>query len=167
MVVGMARKPRDQQRTDAQRTPATGSGKLDATGHAASSPPRKRAARERTASPGQIQERLLSDRAAAIAELTRLGAALEREESVGPGDSPFEEGDVAQASEQRDMAFMQRERLAQRINRLTRALEHLAAGTYGVCEECGANIDPARLAAMPEVTRCRDCQERSESERAA
>ena len=167
MVVGMARQPRDQQRTDAKRVPPAGSGKLDATGPAPSPPPRKRAKRARTASPDQVQERLLSERAAAMAELSRLGAALEREESVGPGDSPFEEGDVAQASEQRDMAFMQRERLARRINRLTRALEHLAAGTYGVCEECSADIDPARLAAMPEVTRCRDCQERRERERAA
>ncbi len=167
MVPGMARKPRDQQRTDAQRVPAAGSGKLDATRPAASPPPRKRAAPVRRASTRRVHEQLLSERAAAIAELARLGAAFERDDSVGPGESAFEEGDVAQASEQRDMAFLQRERLAQRINRLTRALERLAAGTYGVCEECGTDIDPARLAAMPEVSRCRDCQERRERERAA
>jgi len=115
----------------------------------------------------KIRERLLSERAAAIAELGRLGVTLERDESVGPGESPFEEGDVAQASERRDMTFMQRERLAGRINRLTGALERLAAGTYGVCEECGRAIERARLAALPEVAVCRECQERRERGQAA
>jgi RNA polymerase-binding transcription factor DksA len=164
----MARKPRDQQRADAERIPPAGSGKLDATRPAATPPPapRKRRGRARP-SPRQIRERLLGERAAATAELAQLGVALERDESVGPGESPFEEGDVAQASERRDMAFMQRERLAGRIDRLTRALERLASGTYGVCEECGRAIDPARLAALPEVAVCRECQERRERGQAA
>ena len=37
------------------------------------------------------------------------------------------------------------------------ALERLAQGNYGVCDRCGADIAPARLAAMPEATRCIDC----------
>ena len=115
----------------------------------------------------KIRERLLNERAAAIAKLARLGVGLERDESAGPGESPVEEGDVAQASERRDMAFRQRERLAGRINRLTGALERVAAGTYGVCEECGRPIGAARLAALPEVAVCRECQEQRERGRAA
>ena len=37
------------------------------------------------------------------------------------------------------------------------ALERLDAGTYGVCERCGADISPARLEARPVVRTCIDC----------
>jgi len=52
-----------------------------------------------------------------------------------------------------------RGRLAERISRLTAALERVDDGTYGVCERCGEEIQPARLAAIPEAELCRDCQE--------
>lgn len=161
----MAKKPRDQQRTDARRIARTGTGKLDRTRRAAT-PPRRRP-RHPTPSPEQTRERLRREREAAIAELARLGVTLEHDEVVGPGESPFEEGDVAQASERRDMSFIQRERLAARVNRLTRALARVDGGAYGLCEECGRAIDPARLAALPEVELCRECQERRERGRAA
>lgn len=163
----MARKPRDQQRADAGRIASTGSGKLDATPQPATPSPRRRSRPAPASSPERTRQRLLRDREAAMVELARLGVGLEREDRVGPGESPFEEGDVAQASEQRDMSFLQRERIAERINRLTRALERLADGTYGACEECGGQIEPARLAALPEVALCHDCQERRERGRAA
>jgi RNA polymerase-binding transcription factor len=116
----------------------------------------------------QTRERLLAERRAAVVELARLSRAAEHATPGGTGESPFEESDVAQASEQLDMSLKHRERVAERINRLTRALERLAHGEYGVCEECGHDIEPARLAAMPEVAVCRECQERRErGERAA
>lgn len=31
-------------------------------------------------------------------------------------------------------------------------------GTYGFCEDCGQKIDPERLEALPEATRCINCQ---------
>jgi RNA polymerase-binding transcription factor DksA len=65
------------------------------------------------------------------------------------------------------MGSAQRERLAERINRLTRALDRLRDGDYDVCEICGQPIGAERLAAIPEVTTCRDCQERLEREAAA
>jgi len=65
------------------------------------------------------------------------------------------------------MGFIQHERLAERVNRLTRALARVADGTYGRSEECGRAIDPARLAALPEVDLCRECQERRERGRVA
>lgn len=38
--------------------------------------------------------------------------------------------------------------------RITRALEKLADGTYGVCDECGQRIPDGRLRAAPESTLC-------------
>ena len=37
------------------------------------------------------------------------------------------------------------------------ALERVNEGTYGVCERCGNQIDPARLEAKPAVRTCINC----------
>ena len=37
------------------------------------------------------------------------------------------------------------------------ALGRIDAGHYGQCLSCGADIAPARLAAIPEATLCTDC----------
>lgn len=39
------------------------------------------------------------------------------------------------------------------------ALERVAGGKYGVCECCGEDISPARLAAIPWARYCVQCQE--------
>ncbi len=41
------------------------------------------------------------------------------------------------------------------------ALARLAAGTYGVCIDCGRRIPSGRLAARPTATRCVDCAQRA------
>jgi DnaK suppressor protein len=41
--------------------------------------------------------------------------------------------------------------------RVTRALEKLAEGSYGICDRCGEPIAPARLEASPDSVRCIDC----------
>ncbi len=37
------------------------------------------------------------------------------------------------------------------------ALERIAAGEYGLCVQCGADIAPGRLEARPEAALCIDC----------
>jgi len=46
------------------------------------------------------------------------------------------------------------------------ALARIADGTYGKCEECGGDIDKARLEAYPTATRCVECERRREIARA-
>jgi DnaK suppressor protein len=41
--------------------------------------------------------------------------------------------------------------------RIARALEKLAQGSYGTCDRCGAAITVARLRAAPESVLCIDC----------
>lgn len=38
------------------------------------------------------------------------------------------------------------------------ALKRIAAGTYGICVECGAPIAPQRLEAVPTALRCVSCK---------
>ncbi|MEZ5566974.1 MAG: TraR/DksA C4-type zinc finger protein [Halioglobus sp.] len=43
------------------------------------------------------------------------------------------------------------------IREIQTALARIEAGTYGECEACGEAIGDARLAAIPEATRCLNC----------
>lgn len=42
------------------------------------------------------------------------------------------------------------------------ALERMAAGSYGTCHRCGADIGPERLEALPHAIVCVKCAERQE-----
>jgi DnaK suppressor protein len=45
----------------------------------------------------------------------------------------------------------------QEIHQIEQALKRIAEGTYGVCAQCGADIDPKRLKALPNATTCISC----------
>lgn len=114
-----------------------------------------------------IRQRLEQERDRAIRRLRELGISPHLDDDAAPHagtDTVRDEGDVAQASERQDVGFMTRERAAERVNQLSAALRRLHEGNYGRCERCGEPIEPARLAAIPEATTCRDCQEALERE---
>lgn len=46
---------------------------------------------------------------------------------------------------------------AQSIRDITAALERIADGSYGICQDCGEDVGPARLEIVPEATRCVGC----------
>ena len=43
------------------------------------------------------------------------------------------------------------------IQQIGEALKRIADGTYGICSECGADVDPKRLKALPTATKCISC----------
>src|SRR5262245_39443047 len=43
------------------------------------------------------------------------------------------------------------------IRQIDGALKRIAEGTYGICSQCGGDIDPKRLKAMPTATKCISC----------
>lgn len=45
------------------------------------------------------------------------------------------------------------------------ALARIAQGVYGVCIDCGEDIEPARLRAYATAKRCHQCQARHENQR--
>ena len=51
---------------------------------------------------------------------------------------------------------------AETLHRINEALERLEEGTYGRCFECGDEIEPRRLRALPFAVRCKDCEEARE-----
>lgn len=47
------------------------------------------------------------------------------------------------------------------LGKVDRALERVAAGTYGICESCGNSIPVERLDVLPYSTLCVECASRS------
>jgi DnaK suppressor protein len=69
--------------------------------------------------------------------------------------------DATEAFEQaKDLAL--RQNLERLLEQVEDALAHFVEGTYGLCEQCGEAIDPARLKALPYATLCVRCQQHHE-----
>ncbi len=112
-----------------------------------------------------IRKRLEQDLRVVIGRLRQVGGAAALQDLLGAGGEHWayaDEVDEIQANERREIGFATRELLVERVNRIAAALERLDAGEYGLCVECGENIAPARLQALPEVTTCVRCQDRLE-----
>lgn len=78
-------------------------------------------------------------------------------ENLGYGNHMAD--DATEAYEQaKDLAL--RQNAEQVLAQVTDALGRFDEGTYGICEQCGTEIDPARLKALPYVTLCLRCQQR-------
>lgn len=52
------------------------------------------------------------------------------------------------------------------VRDIAAARRRIAAGTYGICTDCGAEIGYARLRAYPTAKRCIGCQQEHERKRA-
>jgi DnaK suppressor protein len=82
---------------------------------------------------------------------------------------PFDigdEGDRADTERTHEVSVLLSERHKEKLLAIEEALERIREGTYGVCEECGDEIGPGRLKAMPLTTLCVSCQSRLEKEQA-
>ena len=71
-----------------------------------------------------------------------------------------EETSVSDIQEDIELALIQMK--AETLTRVNEALERLNAGSYGRCNECGDEISPQRLRALPFAVRCKDCEEARE-----
>jgi DnaK suppressor protein len=56
---------------------------------------------------------------------------------------------------------------AKTLEQVRAALQRIEDGTYGKCMDCGRQIEPARLEAVPWTPYCRADQEKHDSEAAA
>lgn len=79
---------------------------------------------------------------------------LNTERSVMSDDISSE----AQVSEQLEVTSAIANHSTQRILEVEQALERMANGTYGACEECEQDIPLARLEVLPYTTHCMKCQ---------
>ncbi|MFA5308564.1 MAG: TraR/DksA family transcriptional regulator [Dehalococcoidales bacterium] len=50
-------------------------------------------------------------------------------------------------------------RIRQELSQVEYALDKIEKGTYGLCDNCGKPIPPARLEALPQANLCLNCKE--------
>lgn len=161
----MAKSPQQQRHTDRVRA-GRGSGKLDRDAARGRDVAPRDTGDANTPSTDELRDRLTRSRDGVIEQLRRLGISPERDDNAprAGADTVLDEGDEAQASERQDLAYAARQRLVERVDRLTAALDRLHAGSYGRCSVCGEPIEPGRLAALPEAETCLRCQAQREEE---
>ncbi len=73
--------------------------------------------------------------------------------------------DRASLESDRNFELRIRDRERKLINKIREAMERIDVGEFGICEDCGEDIGPARLKARPVTTLCIECkteQERQE-----
>ena len=109
-----------------------------------------------------FKEQLLAQRASLLAQLSTLrGGAVGRAEASAEHFARAEDSE-AQVNSARDLEFALDERESAELRQVNAALERIAAGTYGLCLDCGLEIPAARLHAAPEALRCIGCQAKTE-----
>ncbi|MCL2848603.1 MAG: TraR/DksA family transcriptional regulator [Micrococcales bacterium] len=99
--------------------------------------------------------RLTAELHSADADLTELL----RHSGDGAGDDQADSGSSAVEREQ-ELTLVNNTR--DLLEQSERALERIAAGTYGVCDACASAIGKARLQAFPRALACVECKQREE-----
>ena len=108
------------------------------------------------------RQNLLAQRAALLAQIeaqrggVRSRADVAQEHFDRPEDSP------AQVASARDLEFAINEHETAELDQIDQALKRLDQGVYGICLDCGMEVAPERLQALPQAARCMPCQEKSE-----
>jgi len=108
-------------------------------------------------------KRMLEDRRREILNEVQSKIKDVRTEGTGNltgGVVDAEETSVMDMQEDIELALVQMK--AETLARINEALERLDSGTYGRCNECGDEISPQRLRALPFAIRCKDCEEARE-----
>jgi DnaK suppressor protein len=79
-------------------------------------------------------------------------------------DGPKDVGDLSITGMSKESLLEESSRKHNLLSLIESALHRLAAGTFGVCLDCGHQIGGPRLAALPWTRYCLRCQERTETE---
>ena len=85
------------------------------------------------------------------------------ENESGKMSNVFDQGESSEAGIQEDIEFALIQMKSETLNKINEALNRLEEGAYGNCFECGEEIAPQRLRALPFAVRCRECEEARET----
>jgi len=84
------------------------------------------------------------------------------ESASGKLNEVFDQGESSEADIQEEIEFALIQMKAETLIKITEALSRLEEGAYGYCFDCGDEISPKRLRALPFAVRCKDCEEARE-----
>ncbi len=89
-------------------------------------------------------------------------ADLVKSEMASQDGQAIEYVDRASATADQDMKLRIRSREDRLVKKVRLALERIATGSYGLCEQCEEPISVKRLHARPVTTKCIECKELEE-----
>jgi DnaK suppressor protein len=115
----------------------------------------------------QFRELLVDKRRAVVEALEylhkeNLGSLEEETGELVSGSADQHMADTATETVDREIDYTLEEHDGRLLQAIDEALARIEAGTYGVCVNCGAQIPPGRLEAMPWATLCIDCKRKEE-----
>jgi DnaK suppressor protein len=103
----------------------------------------------------ETQKAELQRRRRVILETSRRADAEIEALRAAERDPEFEEG--AQSEHEQFTLSRLTETQRHEILQIDAALARIEAGEYGVCRDCGGEIDPRRLQALPYAVLCTEC----------
>jgi DnaK suppressor protein len=106
----------------------------------------------------RMREALTEQRAQLRREIADQGADPDSDEVSFVDDAGF--SDRSHSTQERSRLLSVVETLRSNLAEVERARARITAGTYGTCERCGKQMDPARLEARPWALLCMDCKQK-------
>jgi DnaK suppressor protein len=100
----------------------------------------------------------LLDEAAALAGRERLFGEAQRSTSGGSDGTGSNDADVATELFEQELAAFLSRNVQAHLEDVNDALARIDEGTFGQCADCGEEINPDRLGALPWARRCIACQ---------
>lgn len=106
----------------------------------------------------RLKHRLTERRDALWAKLQEERARQSAETVTDIGGEVRDPGDESVAAERTDLGNAMLGRDVGEFREVEGALARINEGVYGICVECGTEIEEARLEAYPSAKRCSRCQ---------
>lgn len=112
-----------------------------------------------------IKANLETERAELVAQLEQIEqTGLAGPQAEGHGEGGFDEdyADAGSATFEKELDLSLANNVTDLLGKIDKALEKIAEGTYGLCENCGEPISADRLKALPYVLLCIKCKKAEE-----
>jgi RNA polymerase-binding protein DksA len=90
------------------------------------------------------------------------GSLVDETGELVSGSADQHPADTATETVDREIDYTLEEQDERLLGEIDAALKRIDEGTYGICVNCGAQISPERLEAMPWATLCIDCKRKEE-----
>ncbi len=114
---------------------------------------------------GYFERKLRKRRIEVLREITDLEPkVLENPLKSGEESTPFPThmADIADVENRLDRDSYLMNRYTRELKDIDAALWKIVEKTYGICEDCGAQIRKARLKVIPSTRYCKSCAEKKE-----
>jgi DnaK suppressor protein len=106
----------------------------------------------------ELKQKLINEKARLENDLSRIGKKVGNEDYETSFDDlgRDKEDNASEVDEYSDNVAVE-DNLEKHLKEVDAALERMEKGTYGICENCGKEIEIERLKAYPEARICLTC----------